>query len=105
MSELITNKVLLDTEDPLMEDACTPLYVLVDADGVNENPVYGVFTKYEYAQKAADWLVKRMMDDCLEVDTKESGIDVEFDLEWLEKDIRNSLKIDPLPCGLNKLLY
>ena len=102
---MTTSKAILDTEDPLMENASTPLYVLVDADGANENPVYGVFTKYEYAQKAADWLVKRMMDDCLAVDTEESGIDVEFDLEWLEKDIRNSLKIDPLPCGLNKLLY
>ena len=96
---MTTSKALLDTEDPLMENASTPLYVLVDADGANENPVYGVFTKYEYAQKAADWLVKRMMDDCLAVDTEESGIDVEFDLEWLDKDIRNSLKIDPLPCG------
>ena len=102
---MITNKTVLDTEDPLMKDACAPLYILVDADGVNENPIYGVFAKYEYAQRAADWLVKRMMDDCLAVDTKESGIDVDFDLEWLEKDIRNSLKIDSLPYGLNKLVY
>lgn len=99
------SKAILDTDDPLLEYAGAPLYILMDAEGCNENPVYGVFTKYEYAQKAFDWLVKRMMDDCLAVDPKESGIDIEFDLEWLEKDIRNSLKIDPLPCGLNKLLY
>ena len=82
-----------------------PLYIVCDADGVNEPPVYGVFTSYEYAQKAADWLVQKMVEECLAVDPKESGIDAEFDIPWLEKDIRNSLKIEPIPVGLNKVMF
>jgi hypothetical protein len=105
MSELITNKTLMDTDNPLLEDTGAPLYILMDAEGCNENPVYGVFTKYEYAQKAADWLVKKMVEECLAVDPKESGIDAEFDTPWLERDVRNSLKIEPIPTGLNKVMF
>lgn len=82
-----------------------PLYVLVDAEHTNENPVYGVFTRYEYAVKSMERLIEEMIKECLAVDPKESGIDPETDLLWLANDIRNSLKIDTLPQGIDKLLF
>lgn len=104
MSELITNKTLMDTDNPLLEDAGAPLYILMDAEGCNENPIYGVFTKYEYAQRAADWLVKKMVKDCLAEDPKESGIDPEYDIDWLIKDCHQNLAIQILENGLNSVI-
>ena len=79
------------------------LYVVYDADGVSEPPVYGVFTSYDEAVKGCDWLVERMVADCLAEDPKESGIDPDIDMDWLIKDCRRSLAIQTITSGLNKI--
>jgi hypothetical protein len=79
------------------------LYIVYDADGVHEPPVYGVFTSLEDAIKGCDWLVEQFVKECLETDPKESGIDPEYDLDWLRKDCRNSLAIQTLSSGINKI--
>ena len=80
-----------------------PLYVVYDADRASETPVYGVFTSYESAAKGCDWLVERMVSQCLAEDPKESGIDQELDKQWLIKDCRNSLAIQTISAGINKI--
>ena len=80
-----------------------PIYVVYDFDGANEAPVYGVFTSYESAVKACDWLVDRMVIQCLAKEAKESGLDVEADKEWLIKDCRRSLAIQTIAAGINKV--
>ena len=80
-----------------------PLYIVYDADGVHEPPVYGVFTSMEDAIKGCDWLVEQFVKECLETDPKESGIDPEYDLELLRKDCRMSLAIQTLSAGINKI--
>ena len=49
-----------------------PLYIVYDADGAHEPPVYGVFTSMEDAIKGCDWLVEQFVKECLETDPKES---------------------------------
>ena len=80
-----------------------PLYVVYDADGANELPVYGVFTSYESAVKGCDWLVEQMVKECLAEDPKESGLDAEIDKQWLIKDCRRSLAIQTISAGINKI--
>ena len=80
-----------------------PLYIVYDADGANETPVYGVFTSYESAIKGCDWLVEQMVAQCLAEDPKESGLDTELDKQWLIKDCRNSLAIQVIGAGINKI--
>ena len=80
-----------------------PLYIVYDADGANETPVYGVFTSYESAIKGCDWLVEQFVKKCLEIDPKESGIDPERDLEWLKKDCQKTLAIQTIGAGINKI--
>lgn len=80
-----------------------PLYIVYDADGVHEPPVYGVFTSIKDAIKGCDWLVEQFVKECLETDQKESGIDPEYDLEWLRKDCRRALAIQILSSGINKI--
>ena len=80
-----------------------PLYIVYDADGVHEPPVYGVFTSMKNAIKGCDWLVEQFVKECLETDKKESGIDPEHDLEWLRKDCRRALAIQTLGSGINKI--
>lgn len=80
-----------------------PIYIVYDADGASETPVYGVFTSYESAVKGCDWFVERMVAQCLAEDQKESGIDPELDKQWLIKDCRNSLAIQTIVSGINKI--
>ena len=80
-----------------------PIYIVYDWDGANEAPVYGVFTSYESAVKACDWLVDQMVAECLAEDPKESGLDAETDKEWLIKDCRRSLAIQTIVSGINKV--
>lgn len=80
-----------------------PLYIVYDADGAHEPPVYGVFTSTEDAIKGCDWLVEQFVKECLETDPKESGIDPEYDLDWLRKDCRRSLAIQIIGAGINKI--
>ena len=80
-----------------------PLYIVYDADGVNEPPVYGVFTSYEDAVKACDWIVEQLVQECFAEDPAESGLDVETDRKWVEKDCRNSLAIQVISTGINKV--
>ena len=80
-----------------------PLYIVYDADGAHESPVYGVFTSMEDAIKGCDWLVEQFVKECLETDPKESGIDPEYDLEWLKKDCRRALAIQTIGAGINKI--
>ena len=80
-----------------------PIYVVYDIDGASEAPVYGVFTSYESAVKACDWLVEQMVAQCLAEDPKESGIDAEIDKEWLIKDCQRSLAVQAIASGINKV--
>ena len=80
-----------------------PLYIVYDADGAHEPPVYGVFTSMEGAIKGCDWLVEQCGKECLETDPKESGIDPERDLEWLKKDCQKTLAIQTIGAGMNKI--
>ena len=84
-------------------DELKPIYIVYDIDGANEAPVYGVFTSYESAVKACDWLVERMVAQCLAEDPKESGLDVEINKEWLIKDCQRSLAIQTITSGINKV--
>ena len=84
-------------------DEPKPIYIVYDGDGVSEAPVYGVFTSYESAIKACDWLVERMVAECLAEDPKESGLDPEIDREWLIKDCQRSLAIQTIASGINKV--
>ena len=84
-------------------DGPKPLYIIYDADGVSEPPVYGVFTSYENAVKACDWLVDRMVEECLAEDPEESGLDAEIDKEWLIRDCRRCLAIQTIASGINKV--
>ena len=72
------------------------LYIVYDADGAHEPPVYGVFTSMENAIKGCDWLVEQLVKECLETDP-------EYDIEWLKKDYRRSLAIQTLTTGINKI--
>ena len=80
------------------------LYVLYDAEGVNADPVYGVFTSYDKAKEALDKVVKKMVEECLAVDPAESGLDPDIDRNWLEWECRNSLAIDIIDEGLDSLV-
>jgi hypothetical protein len=84
-------------------DDPNPIYIVYDSDGASETPVYGVFTTYELAIKACDWLVDRMVAECLAEDPKESGLDEETDKEWLIKDCRRGLAIQTIASGINRV--
>lgn len=79
------------------------LYIVYDADGVHESPVYGVFDSEMAAEKACEAIVNLIVEECLAEDPVESGLDEEIDKEWLRKDCRNSLGIQVLDSGINKI--
>ena len=69
------------------------LYVLYDGDGVNEGPVYGVFSSYDKALKAIEWEAVKMVNEMLRNnDPEDSGID-ESDRSYLLKDCKASFAI------------
>ena len=68
------------------------LYAIYDADGVSDAPIYGIFTSMDKANEACDSIVKRMAEESLAEDQKESGITAD-DYDWLIKDCRSSLAI------------
>ena len=80
------------------------LYVLYDADGVNTDPIYGVFTSYTKAREALETVVKKIVEECLAVDPAESGLNSDIDKNWLEWDCRNSLGIQIIEEGLNSII-
>lgn len=80
------------------------LYIIYDADGVHEPPVYGVFNSKEAAEEACEVIVNLMVEECFAEDPIESGLDKEIDKEWIRKDCRNSLGIQILDnSGINKI--
>lgn len=68
------------------------LYVLYDAEGTSTNPIYGVFTSYDYAEDAANALCVKWANKILAEPVEETGL-TENDKEWLIKDCRKSLAI------------
>lgn len=79
------------------------LYIVYDADGVHEPPVYGVFDSKEAAEAACETIVNLIVEECFAEDPVESGLDEEIDKEWLRKDCRSSLGIQVLDNGINKI--
>lgn len=71
------------------------LYIVYDADGVSESPVFGVFTSEEKAKAAMEEIVMKCVEDCLADDPKESGL-TEDDREWLIRDTRRAFDIQIL---------
>lgn len=79
------------------------LYVLYDADGVNEGPVYGVFSSYDKALKAIEWEAVKMVDEMLrDNDPEDSGID-ESDRGYLLKECKASFAIQCLYGGIDRI--
>ncbi len=68
------------------------LYVLCDAEGASTNPIYGIFTSYDYAVEAADDLCIKWADEMLAEPAEETGLTTD-DRDWLIKDCRKSLII------------
>ena len=81
------------------------LYIVYDYDGVNSTPVYGVFTSLEKAVAACKEIVEDMVCDCLAEDPKESGLNKEYDEDWLRGDCLRSLGIQVLSYGADKIHY
>jgi hypothetical protein len=68
------------------------LYVLYDAEGASEAPIYGVFTSYDYAEDAANELCIKWVDEALAEPAEETGLTAD-DRDWLIKTCRKSLAI------------
>lgn len=79
------------------------LYIIYNADGVHEPPVYGIFDSEMAAEEACETIVNLMVEECLAEDPIESGLDREIDEAWLRKECRNSLGIQVLDNGINKI--
>ena len=79
------------------------LYIVYDAEGVCEPPVFGVFNSKEAAEEACETIVNLVVEECFAEDPVESGLDREIDKEWLRKDCRSSLGIQILDSGINKI--
>ena len=58
------------------------LYVLYDAEGTSKNPIYGVFTDYDYAVQAKKDLAIKWTNEILAGDPAETGLDAS-DRGWL----------------------
>lgn len=79
------------------------LYVIYDAEGVCEPPVFGVFNSKEAAEEACETIVNLVVEECFAEDPIESGLNREIDEAWLRKDCRSSLGIQILDSGINKI--
>ena len=71
------------------------LYVLYDADGVSEKPIYGVFTEYDFAIQAKKDLAIKWADESLAGDPVETGLDTN-DRDWLIKDYESAIGIQAI---------
>lgn len=80
------------------------LYILYNTEGINEDPVYGVFTSYDKAKEALDKVVEKMVEECFAVDPAESGLDPDIDRNWLEWECYNSLAIEIINGGLDSII-
>ena len=81
------------------------LYIIFDRDAVNEGPVYGVYSSYEKALSACEWIVNHMVEDMLRDNAPEDSGFTENDKSMLKKDCRESLAIQCLYHGLDKIGY
>ena len=79
------------------------LYIVYDADGASEAPVYGVFTSRRRAFEAIDEIALRCVEDMLANDPKETGV-TEEDRDWLIKDTKNSFAVQVL-SNVNVIEY
>lgn len=79
------------------------LYIVYDAEGVHEPPVYGVFDSKEAAEEACEAIINLIVEECLAEDPAESGLDREIDEAWLRKDCRSLLGIQVLDNGINQI--
>ena len=81
------------------------LYIVYDAEGASEPPVFGVFTSMDKAIEGCKEIVETLVKECLAEDPKESGLDKEYDEAWLRKDCLRSLGIQVHDLGLDKVSY
>ena len=81
------------------------VYIIYDYEGVNESPVYGVFTDLDEALKACKEIAKTMTEECFSTDPKESGLDREYDEKAVYNSCLRSLAIQVLPYGINRVAY
>lgn len=68
------------------------LYVLYDAEGISKNPIYGVFTDYDYAVQAKKDLAIKWTDEILAGDSAETGVDAS-DRDWLIEQCKSVIGI------------
>ena len=71
------------------------LYVLYDADGVSDKPIYGVFTEYDFAIQAKKDLAIKWADESLADDPVETGLDAN-DRDWLIQDCESAIGIQAI---------
>lgn len=77
------------------------LYVVYDAEGANDKPIYGVFQYKNLAEAACELLAKKWTDELLAADPEETGLD-ETDRPWVERQCRAALAIQELD-DINKI--
>ena len=81
------------------------VYVIYDYDGVNEKPVYGVFTDLDEALKACKEIAKTITEEYFSDNPEESGLDREYEEKAIYNDCLRSLAIQVLPYGFNRVAY
>ena len=81
------------------------VYIIYDADGVNEPPVYGVYTNEEDAIKACEQIAKTMTEECFATNPEESGLVREYDEKHIYNECLSSLAIQVLPYGFNRFTF
>ena len=77
------------------------LYVVYDAEGANDKPIYGVFQYKHLAEAACELLAKKWTEDLFAADPKETGLD-ESDRPWVEQQCLAGLAIQELN-GINRI--
>ena len=71
------------------------LYVLYDAEGTSKNPIYGVFTDYDYAVQAKKDLAIKWTNEILAGDPAETGLDAS-DRGWLLAQCKSVIGIQAI---------
>ena len=79
------------------------LYIIYDADGGSNEPVYGIYDSKEKLEKGKKELIEAWVKDVLSQDSKITGIDSSdpMDMKWLRKDIENSLNVQEFNGNIN----